>query len=67
MSTDLEDQHRQIKYCFTPAILEYVPEVFNMPDVSGSLLGLRDNIVHATSEQRKEGRVVCLAVGIFRQ
>jgi hypothetical protein len=30
ISTELEDQGRQIKFCFAPAILEYDPEMFEM-------------------------------------
>jgi hypothetical protein len=65
MSTDPGDQGRKIKYCFAPAIVEYAPEVFDMAKHDILVLCERENIVHATKKQRKEGRIVCLAVGIF--
>jgi hypothetical protein len=65
MSTDLEDQGRKIKYCFAPAIVEYAPQVFGIAKHDISVFCERENIVHATHEQRKKGRIVCLAVGIF--
>ena len=65
LSTDPVNQDRQIKYCFSPAILEYEPELFGMVEYDGSVLFGRKNIVYATVEQRRECRIICPALGMF--
>lgn len=67
MDLDPEDMGKKVQFCFTPAILEYEPDLSQRAEWGVSAVFGSQRFISATPEKRQESRLAYPAVVKFRQ